>query len=135
MSTGGGSPVRLTNSPADDMMPRWSPDGRNLVFASDHGQGTDLYLIPPLGGQERKLVETRVPAAERLAESFRVLGSNPWSPDGQEVLFSRLESSGQLAVWKVNVTTGQQAQVTFPPPGAADRTAAWSFDGTTDKRF
>jgi Tol biopolymer transport system component len=123
MSTGGGDPIRLTTSPADDMLPRWSPDGRYLAFLADRGTGTNVYLIPPLGGPERKLVETNIPYA------YGVLGAFPWSPDASELLFSRPQPTGEIAVWKINLSTGVQTQLTHPPPGAADRTAAWSFDG------
>ena len=129
MSTGGGEPIRLTTSPADDMIPRWSPDGRYLAFLADRGTGTNVYLIPPLGGVERKLVETNIPYLERDMDATGVLGAFPWSSDATELLFSRLHSSGAIAVWKINLSTGDQTQLTHPPPGTADGTAAWSFDG------
>ena len=33
--------------------PAWSPDGRQLVFAADHGEGFDLYVVPARGGEPR----------------------------------------------------------------------------------
>ena len=125
----GGDPVRLTKSPTDEVSPRWSPDGRYLAFLADPGTGANVYLIPPLGGAERKLVETGIPSLERLGGVFSALGAMPWSPEGQELLFSRLQPSGQIAIWKISLTTGAQTQVTFPPPGAEDLSASWSFDG------
>jgi len=65
MPAGGGKPVQLTDNPADDVAPRWSPNGRFVAFVSDRGTGSNIYLIPPLGGVERKLVETNVPSVER----------------------------------------------------------------------
>ncbi len=129
MSTGGGNPIRLTNHPADSILPRWSPDGRYLAFVSDRGAGANVYLVPPLGGPERKLAETGLPALERLFHLFRVLGAGPWSPDGQELLYSRLQPNGQTAVWKIRLATEQASQVTFPPAGGADGWASWSPDG------
>jgi len=38
IATGGGAPSILIDHPADDKEPRWSPDGRHIVFLSDrHG--------------------------------------------------------------------------------------------------
>ncbi|MFQ5724046.1 MAG: protein kinase, partial [Terriglobia bacterium] len=127
--TGGGNPIRLTEHPADDVVPRWSPDGRYLAFLSDRGAGTNIYLIPPLGGTERKLVGTNVPYVERTNDAFAILGAQPWSPDAQELLFSRLSPAGQFEIWKVNLATNQPVPLTQPPRGAKDSRASWSFDG------
>ena len=69
---GGGDPVQVTRSVAQDTQPDWSPDGSTLVFRSER-DGGGLFLVPALGGVERQLT------------SF---GSYPsWSPDGSEILF------------------------------------------------
>ncbi len=125
----GGDPIRLTKGPTDEVSARWSPDGRYLAFLADPGPGANVYLIPPLGGAERKLVETGIPGLERNATMSNALGAMPWSPDGQELLFSRLQPSGQIPIWKVSLTTGGQTQVTFPSSGDEDLSASWSFDG------
>lgn len=51
---GEGEPLRLTTHPAADGFPSWSPDGRQIAFCSLR-DGGGLYLIPSLGGAERKL--------------------------------------------------------------------------------
>ena len=129
LPTGGGDPIRLTDNPADDLTPRWSPDGRYIAFLSDRGTGTSVYLIPPLGGTERKLAETNIPWLEGAVETLHALGATPWSPDASELLFSRTNPSGEIAIWKISQNTGAQTQVTKPPPGAVDSYASWSFDG------
>ena len=121
--------INGSRKPSDEGSPRWSPDGRYLAFLADPGKGAIIYLIPPLGGAERKLVETGIPGLERLGAVSSALGAMPCSPDGQELLFSRLQPSGQIAIWKVSLVTGGQTQVTFPPPGVEDLLASWSFDG------
>ena len=126
MPASGGDPIRLTDSPADDAFPRWSPDGRYIAFVSDRGANTNIYLIPPLGGPERMLVETQL--VRRLGRGE--LGAAPWSPDGQELLFSRRQSSGGIAIGKIHLVTSEETQVTHPPPGSQDYAATWSFDGT-----
>ena len=128
-AAGGGDQIRLTESAADDFLPRWSPDGQSLAFLSDRGSGTNVYLIPPLGGTERKLVETYIPYLERFDDAWSALGALPWSPDGKELLFSRLQPTGEIAIWKINLVTAQETQLTFPTNGSDDLQASWSFDG------
>jgi Tol biopolymer transport system component len=130
MSTAGGDPKQLTQTPYDEVAPRWSPDFRYLAYAADPGTGASVYLIPALGGQERKLADTGLPSLERFADSLQVLGSVPWSPDGQELLYSKATPSGGTAVWKINIATRQESQLTLPGPGESDNNATWSYDGT-----
>jgi len=58
-----------------------------------------------------------------------VLGNNPWSPDGQELLFSRLQPDGRIALWKIRLDNAQESQITTPPLSHDDLQGAWSYDG------
>ncbi len=130
LPTRGGDPHILTDySPADEINPRWSPDGSKIAFLSDRGAGTNVYWIPPTGGAEHKVAETHIPFLERMGAWAGAMGANPWSPDGRELLFSRLHETGEIALWKVDLSTGEQTQLTSPPPGIDDLDGSWSFDG------
>jgi Tol biopolymer transport system component/predicted Ser/Thr protein kinase len=132
LSRGGGEPHLLTAaSPADELNPAWSPDGTKIAFISDRGTGTNVYWIPPTGGAERKVAETNIPSLERMGAWAWALGTNPWSPDGRELLFSRMDESGDVALWKVALETGEQTRLTSPLPGGEDLAASWSFDGAS----
>ena len=58
-SDGNGEPRRLTFSPADDIEPDWSPDGRGIVFASSRGGDFDIWVMRADGGDIRPLISTR----------------------------------------------------------------------------
>src|SRR5262245_15460888 len=73
-----GTPVRLTTDPAQDFDPAWSPDGRHIAFRRSSAQGSGIYLIPALGGSERRLDD----AAPSQSGPGRSLG---WSPDGKSL--------------------------------------------------
>ncbi|MFB3111915.1 MAG: protein kinase, partial [Gemmatimonadales bacterium] len=131
VSLGGGDPHVLTaDSPYDEIIPRWSRDGSKIAYVSDRGTGSNVYWIPPTGGAERLIAETNIPFLERMNTWFFTMGTNPWSVDSEELLFSRMDAAGDVALWKVNLTTGEQTQLTTPPPGAEDGWASWSSDGT-----
>jgi Tol biopolymer transport system component len=67
------TPARLTDHPADDWMPSFSPDGSQVVFHSRRAGG-GLYLVNVLGGEERKI------ASGGLVPRF--------SPDGQQIVYT-----------------------------------------------
>jgi Tol biopolymer transport system component/predicted Ser/Thr protein kinase len=71
---GAGSPLRITSAAATDSSPVWSPDGRFIAFIRAMGESSAVYIVPALGGPERKLSDTY--AAE--------FGENlSWSRDGK----------------------------------------------------
>ena len=129
MPTSGGDAVQLTSGPGDDLQPRWSPDGRHIAFLSNEGYTERVYMVPALGGVPALIADTDIPAAERFVDAWMSIGSQPWSPDRREFLFSRLETNGRTALWKVNLETRNQNRLTTPPPGSDDLQAAWSGDG------
>ena len=45
MNADGGGQTRVTNSPADDFEPAWSPDGQKLAFTSDRDGNREVYLM------------------------------------------------------------------------------------------
>jgi eukaryotic-like serine/threonine-protein kinase len=76
---GAGSPLRLTTDPAEDSDPAWSPDGRYLAFLRETATGGSYYVIPALGGAERKIADAYL---QRPADGR----SLDWSPDGKYLI-------------------------------------------------
>ncbi|MDB4914331.1 MAG: peptidase [Gemmatimonadetes bacterium] len=55
VSSSGGSAVPLTTHTANDFMPVWSHDGKQIAFASDRYGNHDIYVISAEGGEARRL--------------------------------------------------------------------------------
>jgi DNA-binding winged helix-turn-helix (wHTH) protein len=125
---GAGSPLRLTTDAANDYNPVWSPDGRWIAFLRRDREDTsrsELRLIAPLGGVERKLAEIRVSNTYFLIPSY--LG---WCPDSHCLVVANSAVDGRgTALFAVSLDTGEQTQLTrFEGPGG-DTNPAISPDG------
>jgi TolB protein len=85
--------TQLTNDPANDVMPRISPDGTRVAFASNRSGNWDIYVMPITGGRAIQITSS---AADDLHPS--------WSPDGSQIVFCRMgEVSGQWELWITDV--------------------------------
>jgi Tol biopolymer transport system component/DNA-binding winged helix-turn-helix (wHTH) protein len=112
-----GKPLRLTSDPGDDFSPSWSPDGRYIAFGRISHEGGGFYMVPALGGPERKLAASLNP------------GALDWSPDGKLIAISERNSDQHWALFLVSVETGEKTRLTFPPGGPGDYSPAFSPDG------
>jgi Tol biopolymer transport system component len=45
----GGKEIRVTDHPAEDQYPFWSPDGKYIIFVSDRAKTKDIWAIPMKG--------------------------------------------------------------------------------------
>ena len=119
------TPLRLTTSPAEDVNPVWSPDGRYIAFLRQSAEGSEFYLIPALGGAERKLAKIfpyQVPSDG---------ASNYYSPDGKHLAMPDKSSASEpLSVFLLSIETGERRKLTSPPAGViGDYNPAFSPDG------
>lgn len=87
---------RLTNNPAWDELPAWSPDGRKLAFQSIRNGNWDIYVMNADGTEQKRL--TRDSAHD--ARPF-------WSSDGKRIVFTS-KRSGKSQIHVMNADgTGQ----------------------------
>ncbi|MBV9304867.1 MAG: protein kinase, partial [Acidobacteriaceae bacterium] len=99
-------PVRLTSASEDNMVPAWSPNGQYIAFCRELVSELvfsryAIYVLPALGGQERKLIEGGIGIS--------------WSPDSQTLALAGLptESGGIILL---SFKTGERHQLTTPHP-------------------
>ncbi len=115
---GGGPPIQMTSADGGETTPRWSPDGKTILFL----RGGQIWLLPADGGESRQL--TRHPTT---------VASPSWTPDGSSIYF--LAADAKTAeererdrikddvyayedtykhrhLWKVIVSTGAEQAIT-----------------------
>ena len=71
----GAEPEQLTTAHAGDVRPRFSPDGRQILFISERSGKPQVWVMPTTGGEPRQVTDLKSGAA--AAE---------WSPDGKHLL-------------------------------------------------
>ncbi len=57
ISEGGGTPINLSDNPADDGLPTISPDGSSVIFASNRDGGWAFYVVSSSGGEATKVFD------------------------------------------------------------------------------
>ena len=123
---GNETPLRLTTNPAPDRGPAWSPDGRWIAFTRRASEEIGLYLIPSLGGAERKIAAL----APTLLPEFAVPLS--WTPDSAWLAVRDKSSSQEPdAIWLVARETGEKRRLTTLQTSDGGGQPAVSPDGKT----
>ncbi len=113
--------LQLTLPPMQAMMPRWSPDGKQISFIDmEPGKPWRIHLVSAEGGRAGPLLE------EQHSEI-----DPTWSPDGNSVVFSYVPwlepaASGIVAVYVLDLRTHKTAKL----PGSEGLFGPrWSPDG------
>lgn len=110
----GGNAIRLTTQSSYEASPVWSPDGKQIAFASDRNGNYDLFIMSAEGGAARRLT---CHSASETPSSF--------TPDGKYVLFSAaiqdpassalFPTGAMTELYKVSVHGGATEQVLGTP--------------------
>ena len=126
----GTPPVRLTGENSGqasgfgmaEESPAWSPDDRYVAFVRVGDKKSAIFLIPPMGGPERKVAEF----------SSGVLGDQlAWTPDAKWLAAPIAETAhGPQSIWLISVETGEPRRITkAPAPTRGDGSPAVAPDG------
>ena len=112
MNDDGANVRRLTNGPGSSVDGRFSPDGAQIVFASDRTGSWFVYTMSADGTNVKQLAP-----AMAWGEC-----SADWSPDGRQIAY--VCSTGGICVMNADGTHVRQLT------SAYDRFPKWSHDGT-----
>jgi Tol biopolymer transport system component/DNA-binding winged helix-turn-helix (wHTH) protein len=120
--------LRLTKQASMDFNPVWSPDGRYIAFCRILKGETGIYIIPALGGTERRVRNTLWPEQE----FYEVFASRlSWSPDGKLLAFSDRASPNEPAssIFLLSLDSLEVRRLTSPLRSGGDFNPEFSPDG------
>lgn len=106
------------------MQPTYSPDGQYIAFTSDEGGGDNIWVMGADGSDAYQVTQ----------ETFRLLNSPAWSPDGQYLVarkhFTARRSLGAGEIWMYHRQGGEGVRLTERPNDQKDLgEPAFSPDG------
>ncbi|MGA7927173.1 MAG: hypothetical protein WCA20_14415, partial [Candidatus Sulfotelmatobacter sp.] len=139
----GSDRLQLTRRPFVAFGPRWSPDGKKILFeGGEAGRNGAIYVIAVEGGAPQQLVSD--PTSD--------LSTWGWTPDGKSIVFQKMQGKGSsnnrtdfemldIETGKVSVVPGSENLIVpaLSPDGhflaatTTDRLKLMLFDFATQK--
>jgi Tol biopolymer transport system component/DNA-binding winged helix-turn-helix (wHTH) protein len=108
---GGDQPLQLTHNTSGSICcAAWSPDGQQIAYERCDDHGGVVFIVPALGGMERKITE--------VVCMFGQGGWPQWTAGGDSlVLADRCTPTGPRGVVLFSLRTGERQCLASPPPG------------------
>jgi Tol biopolymer transport system component len=110
--------VQLTDAPMEVLLPRWSPDGKQISFAELSPEANlGFYILSADGGSPWKI----------LFKNGRQLSDRlTWLPDGHRMVGAAMRNNGRMVLRILNLDT--RGETTIPGSEGLER-PRWSPDG------
>ena len=124
----GGTARRLTSDKGYEAFARFSPDGQTIAFTGQYDGNTEVYVMPTVGGEPRRITFTA--SNPRDAWGDRMGPNNitmTWTPDGRGVIYrNRISDSFDGKLWCAPIDGGMSQQLPLPEGGFC----CYNADGT-----
>ncbi len=110
-----GQRLRLTETDSNERTPKWSPDGRRILFTSERDGNREVYIMNADGSETINL--TQHPSHD---------WQPAWSPDGTRIVFSSYRDEN-WEIYLFNADGSGLVRLTEHPE--SDFSPTWSPDG------
>jgi Tol biopolymer transport system component len=122
---------RITNTPEQERMLAWSPDGKTLLFSAERGESWDIYKTTLTRPEEKYFYASTVLKQEPIRATDAEEFQPEYSPDGKKVAF--VEERNILKVLDLD----SKKTTTILPEGHnySYSDGDWSFDWSPDSQW
>jgi serine/threonine protein kinase len=119
-----GSAKTLISTGREDSMAAWAEKADKFAFVTDRSGPWEIW-VHSSDGSERPVV-----TAAEFPDGLNHWFMNPsLSPDGNRLIFTRIDSKGTARMWMIALSGGSPVQVTNGEP-ETEWASSWSPDGT-----
>ena len=102
----GGNTKCIRSGLAMEVQPRYSPNGKQILFTSDAGGGDNIWVMDIDGSNAKQITK----------ENFRLLNNGIFTPDGEYIIarkhFTSHRSLGAGELWIYHISGGDGLQLT-----------------------
>ncbi len=127
----GGQTRRITNTPQQERMVQWSPDGKTLIYAAERNDSWDIYKTTIARTDEPYFFASTVlkeePVIATSAEEFQPR----FSPDGKEIAY--IENRNVLKVY--NIATKKTRTLLPEGHNYSYSDGDWDFRWSPDSKY
>jgi len=120
----GGLARQHTNGIAPATRPRWSPDGKRILYQLNAPDGAQIWQLNPARDTDQ---DTGHDSAQRISAAGQHNQDGAWHPQGERIVYASERSDTGLDIWETDLPTGLSWRLTQHDGDELE--PAWSSDG------
>ena len=127
----GSATKRITNTPQQERMIQWSPDGKTLIYAAERNDSWDIYKTAIVRADEPYFFAATVLKEEPVIATAAEEYQPRYSPDGKEIAY--VENRNILKIY--NIASKKSSTVLPEGHNYSYSDGDWDFHWSPDSKY